>query len=542
MLNNKTNGNKDIWVCVLSCVLGMISIGMTIVASIWTGQALDLASEGNVKAMIFKCIAVLGFTVLNNFIFVLAVWSNEVFFFGCTLTTANRMVRGLLNRGIRLFRKKEDAFYLNVFTDDLDKVGEDYYGSFSVIAKFIFLFAGTVVAMALVHPGLLIVAIAFSILPIVVSAIFEKENQQREIRRSEAYERFGGSIMQFIQGFEMLKLNNVNPERIVASVEESSKKKNQASQSADVFSTLTFSLLDIISKIGNVTLIGLGGYWIIKDQITVGELVSCIMLSDFLVGGTNGILQAFIHMKAVGPIKNKTDALVEKSKTVSVDINENNILNKKWDVFYDKVSFGYTNEDESKKKKLFENVSFRFEEKKCYAICGESGCGKSTLVKLLLKYENDYSGSIYLSGRDIKTIRDEEVYRHVGYLNQNEYILNETLENNISLLSSISIDQEYDKFIDMLKLRELSEKSSEQALGDMGDRVSGGEKQRIALARVLLRKPEVLILDEPTTGLDLENRQIIDELIFSLQDITRIVITHNTEKEYLSRFDGVLYL
>ena len=116
--------------------------------------------------------------------------------------------------------------------------------------------------------------------------------------------------------------------------------------------------------------------------------------------------------------------------------------------------------------------------------------------------------------------------------------------DNITLFGNAPKQEssEYQDILKQMNLVRLADRVQGKALGDFGDVLSGGERQRIALARVLLRKPKVIIFDEPTTGLDPDNREIINNLIFALSDATRIVITHNHSEDFLSKFDVVVRL
>ena len=173
---------------------------------------------------------------------------------------------------------------------------------------------------------------------------------------------------------------------------------------------------------------------------------------------------------------------------------------------------------------------------------GESGSGKSTLVKLLLKYYDDYQGTISLAGQDIRQLSEREVYKLVGVVDQSPYLFNASLYENITLFSGQpgQGSEEYQALVQKLNLTALAERVGDVPLGDFGDKISGGERQRINIARALRLDPKILVFDEPTTGLDPENVEMINEFIFDLQGVTRIVVSHNWSEDYLGRFDGVI--
>ena len=159
----------------------------------------------------------------------------------------------------------------------------------------------------------------------------------------------------------------------------------------------------------------------------------------------------------------------------------------------------------------------------------------------MMKYNTGYQGKIFYQGKEIREYTDEKLYKDIGYLNQNEAILNESLFDNITLYNANNISrEEYKNILKTVNLVELADRVKDENLGDFGEMISGGERQRIALARVLLRKPKILILDEPMTGLDVENQKILTDVVFSLEGVTKIIITHDRSEEYLNQFDEIL--
>lgn len=127
-------------------------------------------------------------------------------------------------------------------------------------------------------------------------------------------------------------------------------------------------------------------------------------------------------------------------------------------------------------------------------------------------------------------------------MSQSPFLFNASLYDNITMFTNDPPrdSAEYEKLLADLNLTALAERVGDAPLGDFGDNISGGERQRINIARTLRSHPSILIFDEPTTGLDPENIALIDQFIFNLADVTRIVITHNWSEDYLARFDSVL--
>lgn len=164
------------------------------------------------------------------------------------------------------------------------------------------------------------------------------------------------------------------------------------------------------------------------------------------------------------------------------------------------------------------------------------------MIKLFLKYYDTYSGTIRLDGRDIRELSEQDIYEQVGVISQSPWLFNSSLYENITMCTDTPKEdtKEYKELLAALNLAGLAERVGDKALGDFGDNISGGERQRISLARALRSQVKLMIFDEPTTGLDPENVKIVNDFIFGQEGVTRIVISHDWSDEYQKRFDGII--
>ena len=138
---------------------------------------------------------------------------------------------------------------------------------------------------------------------------------------------------------------------------------------------------------------------------------------------------------------------------------------------------------------------------------------------------------------DIENIGENDLYEYVDYIPQTPFIFKDTLKNNISMLYDYD-DDKMNEIIKKVNLEGVLQTHGDEILNPIN--LSGGEKQRIAIARALYKDSKLIIFDEPTSGLDPYNREMIDQLIFSLKNTSKIVITHNWDKNFLSKFDEVI--
>jgi ABC-type multidrug transport system fused ATPase/permease subunit len=194
------------------------------------------------------------------------------------------------------------------------------------------------------------------------------------------------------------------------------------------------------------------------------------------------------------------------------------------DLSFDHVGFSYY-----KDQHLIEGITITISRKKITALVGHSGSGKSTIVSLLLRYYDVGAGRILVNGYDLREFRRETFLQKVGYVSQDTFIYNASIRENIAFGGTYS-DEEITSAAQKANIHTFIAGLPDgyaSIVGDQGIKLSGGEKQRIAIARALVRDPEILVLDEATSNLDNESEAIVQESINSIsEDITTFIIAH----------------
>ena len=192
-------------------------------------------------------------------------------------------------------------------------------------------------------------------------------------------------------------------------------------------------------------------------------------------------------------------------------------------------------------KPILEKVSFRFEKGKKYALTGPSGCGKSTLLKLLLGWLPDYTGHISLDETDIRTVAPEQLQQQMSYIEQNVFLFNTTIRENITLGEEFPEEQLQKAVQDSALAGDLAlmPDGLDTIVGEEGCNVSGGQKQRIAIARALIHKRSILLVDEGTSALDAKNADLVEKSLLANPDLTLILISHHLTPERKAQFDRV---
>ena len=204
-------------------------------------------------------------------------------------------------------------------------------------------------------------------------------------------------------------------------------------------------------------------------------------------------------------------------------------------IHMDNVTFSYDGE-----KEALSHVTTTFEAGKSYAIVGGSGSGKSTLLNLLMASYSNYEGTIHFDDNELRNISSSSLYELVSLIQQNVFVFNNSVRDNVTMFHPFD-DNAVNQALALSGLSEFIARRGEVALcGENGCYLSGGEKQRISIARSLLRKSPVLLMDEATAALDTQTAFRVIGSILDLKGLTRIVVTHALDETILKRYDKIL--
>lgn len=216
---------------------------------------------------------------------------------------------------------------------------------------------------------------------------------------------------------------------------------------------------------------------------------------------------------------------------------------KKWEpiqnaITMENISFSY------EQKPILKDMNLQFEIGKKYAITGPSGCGKSTLLKILLGWLPEYNGKVLLDGKDSRSYSVEQLQEQIGYIEQNVFLFNTTIRENITLGEPFSDEQLQKALNDSSLSNDLASMPDglDTVVGEEGRNLSGGQKQRVAIARALIHNRSILLVDEGTSALDKNNADVVERSLLNNSELTLILISHHLSPERMNQFDKVYHL
>ena len=441
----------------------------------------------------------------------------------------------ILNKDMKDFSLDNSGKYISILYNDIKIIEDSLLNNiFLVISSFIS-FIISLLFLFSISPSIVIFIVIFGILGFVIPNALSKKLIIEKNNYSHNLEEITSVTKDLFSGFEVIKGFNIGSKintifKNSSNTVESTKKKCSILESIIKGFSLSFSVTVYLG------VLILGGYLMYKGEISVGTAIIIIQLSTHIVGPVKTSISLINQIKSVSLIADKIDEILydscEDIEEISLPKFENSIEVKNLD-------FSYTND-----RKALNNINLTFEKNKKYAIVGESGCGKSTLIKLLMRYYKDYNGDILIDNKDIHKIFSNDLYKNMSMIQQNVFMFDDSIKENIKLFANYS-DEEVLSICDRSGLSNLISRLPDginSLVGENGNKLSGGEKQRIAIARSLINNTKILILDESTSALDNETAYNLESSLLSINDLTLIVVTHKLIKNILLNYDEIIVM
>ena len=511
----------------LGCIV--CSSVLTLMPSILTGKIIDEGLIGqNFERLVFYIVLSLAVTFAANMIGVAENYLNSWIAQHITFDMRNSMYRHLQSMSQRFFTSNNQGDIITRMTSDISGVEQVITNTYSSILSNSITLAVALIAMY--RKNWILATVGIIIVPLFTIPT-RKAGQRRWTLTREAQE-----CNDEINGIlnETLSVSGQTLVKLFCREEQEYKKYENANRR---MITLNIKermagrwfrvVLTTITSVGPMLLYLVGGILIMKyhSSLTVGDITVLVALLGRMYGPVNSLLniqvdwirsmamftRIFEYFDMPVEIKNAPDALVPDHAEGSVEFRH--------------VGFSYEPE-----RKILKDVSFRLESGRSVAIVGPSGSGKSTTINLIPRLYDVQEGEVLFDGIDVRKLDLTFLRSSIGVVTQETYLFNGTIRENLLYVRPDATEEELEEACrkaNIWDFIEKQEKGLDTVVGNRGLKLSGGEKQRISIARVLLRKPALLIFDEATASLDSISEAKIQEAIDPLvNSCTSILIAH----------------
>lgn len=425
---------------------------------------------------------------------------------------------------MRYFDTKTHGEVLSRITNDVDTLSQGLNQSMTQLITSVTMLVGVVIMMLSISPTMTIAA--FLILPISVGCMgfIVKKSQTFFVKQQKYLGDINGMTEELYGGHDIVKAFNAE-EKSSQNFDEINETLYHTAWKSQFLSGMMHPIMSFIGNLGYVVVSMLGGYLTIKKKIEVGDIVSFIQYVrtfNMTIAQAAQIMNMFQSTAAaaerVFEFLNEEEEIPDVEKPVST-------LNIDGNIEFDHVNFGY-----NENKTVINDFSASVKKGQKIAIVGPTGAGKSTMIKLLMRFYDVNGGAIKVDGHDIRDFNRSDLRKLFGMVLQDTWLFHGTIKDNIKYgkpdASEVDIEAackaaSVDHFVKTLP------EGYDMELNEEADNISGGQKQLLTIARVILADPKILILDEATSNVDTRTELLIQNAMDHLMEgRTSFVIAH----------------
>lgn len=506
--------------------------GASLAATLLQQHLIDGVTEKDMYVVGRTALALLGCGALEAGAFV--VHNVSINLFSCKLGSDIRVraFAGILRRSYQDFSSRTTSDYISAMTNDLQQLIAAYIDPMCLSVSVAILMLRSIILMFHYQPVIALLAILFAGLIAVFPIVMGKLVEKYQGRRSEALAALNAQMADAFIGFEVISSFGIQG-RINRRFQDCVDTLRRREYKYYATGSLVDGMGQFFSILAQAVILIMAGYAVLQGKMTLGALTVFIGLSSGFCGNFSTILRFLPMLKGAKPLIERINELADYPESSGGRSAENAVF--RGPITVENVSFQY------EKAFVLENFSARFEKGGKYALTGPSGCGKSTLLRLLMGWLPEYSGTIRFDGRDARELTPEQLQAQISYIEQNVFLFNATLRENITLGADFTDAQLKKALTDSALVGDLENMPDglDTLAGENGHKLSGGQKQRVAIARALLHNRSVLLIDEGTSALDRENADIVEKSLLANPELTLILVSHHLSPERASQFTQV---
>ena len=445
----------------------------------------------------------------------------------------NHIFKTILKKDLSAYSDISSGGFINAFSNDLQLIEKNFIEGSVLIFYNIFQMIIALIVMTYFNIQLTIAVVIACTIPAFAALKFGNNLVKKEKQASNKNETFIDQTKDLLNGFVVIKSFRAEDQilKIFENknfvLEDTKKERREADSSMQIVGMLAYVII-------NLVIIVYGCYLAFKGTIGLGTILAFIQLANYLAEPTKNLVPMVTKWRAA---KGLVDKVINRLDCITVKEGDQRIDSFNKSICLHDLSFSYTGDEDAVK-----NLDIEFKKGGSYAVVGLSGSGKTTLFKLMQGFYNDYRGSLTVDGVEMKDISSDSLATMLGVIQQNVFLFNASLQDNITMFSDFP-KEKIDDVVQKAGLSKLvNDKGYDYLCGDGGSNLSGGEQQRVSIARALLKNSSVLLMDEAMSALDNATAQEISDAVLAIPDITKILITHKLDERQLRKVDSIIVM
>lgn len=519
-------GKERKWVSLIFCLI-LLDAAITLSAPYLIGRSIDAMSSGG--SVDFGLLEITALTLLVAYV----ADGGLTFLQGWLMAgVSQRIVKNLRKSMFEKLQKLPVSFFdtrthgelMSRLSNDIDNVSTTISQSTTQLMSGVIVIVGTLVMMIVLSPILTLVSLLTVPLVYLLTRTIAKRTSVLFKGQQAQLGKLNGHIEETISGLHVVKAFN-HEDKAIQEFEDVNQQLCEVGLKAQIWSGFLMPIMNVINNLGFALVAVVGGVLAVKSLITVGVIASFLSYSRQFVRPLNDLANIFnVLQSGVAGAERVFEVLDEQEEPQDVpDAVE--LVDPKGHVVFENVSFGYRPD-----VPILKQVSFASADGSSTALVGPTGAGKTTIVNLLTRFYDVTGGRILLDGRDIRDYTRDSLRRCFGMVLQDTYLFSGTIKENIKYGRPDASDEEVVVAAEMANAAGFIQRLPLQydtLLSENGGNLSQGQRQLLAIARVILAKPSLLILDEATSSIDTRTElHIQDALLNIMQGRTTFIIAH----------------
>ncbi len=435
-------------------------------------------------------------------------------------------------KNIAEFQKENNAKYLSSLTNDFNTLDKNLITGIYDVFEGIMSFIVGIWLLSTVDPRMLILAFILIAINLIISIITSKPTKKANKERSDMFDDYTSYIKEILSAFHIVKNYNLH-KRVTDDYYKKSEEIQQKGFIIEKILSFIISFQHLFIMGSMLGIIIVVGYFAVIGRVSTGGLLLVVNGIGKMTWPMFSIGENLPKIFTSGDLIRKMEKTLENLDTY-VETVDLPVFKK--EIKFTDVEFSYDDSEEI----ILSDINLKVKKNGKYLVVGTSGGGKSTLLKLFRKYFNPTEGSITIDGHNLKDIKREHYYKLIGNIEQQVFIFEDTARNNLTLYKEYT-EEEIEKAVKDSGLTDFVKRlpdGLDTIIYDNGKNISGGERSRLVIARALLSKAGILLMDEAFASLDMDRAREIEKTILNLKDMTVINVSHiifNDTKELYDR-------
>ena len=537
------------WYMVLYLVLQALSTALEVGVSYVMMLAIDYATNGTIEKLHLYLMGTIAYLLISFLVNIVTTRVREKAGAQAVFSLREALMKKILTMSTSEYASRNSGSYVAFFTKNVEKLEESYFWTiFRIYPSFLQLIV-SVIWLSIMDWRLSLFVLFTGLIQLIVPKFTVKPVAEAERDYIEKSENYTISLKEIFSAFDLIKSYNLQ-EKIEILHRNANTGYKKASFKDMCMNGFMGSLGDLLSNITYIGVFFLGAVLVLLGFFKISVIIAASQLVVFIVYPLSNLTHYITSLLASKAVIKELDEILnlqEKDSSLK-DLEAKTSFEDS--ISFENMSFCYPqdgeDEDDDENRSAFpalKNINLTIKKGEKVLIVGESGSGKSTLLSLLYKKFTGYEGLIKIDGTDIRKIPDAAYFKLVSVVHQSPFIFDDTIKNNIALYNEDISDERIkeackkaglQRFIDGLPL------GLETRIGEGASKISGGEKQRIAIARALVKDSPILLMDEATSALDKETGTEIENTVLSQKDLTCIIISHHVSEGLRARADKII--